>query len=178
MKILIVVDMQNDFIDGALGSLNATAIIPKVIQKIAEYDAIGQPVIFTVDTHFDNYMETLEGKNLPIPHCILGTEGWEIPKEILGNHTNIIQKHTFGSVNLPNYIRANIPNFETLESIELIGVCTDICVVSNALILRAHYPDIPITVDAACCAGTEEAAHRAALDTMRSCQITILNYKG
>lgn len=168
-KVLIVVDMQNDFINGSLGSDSAQAIVPNVIDKIQNFDG---DILFTKDTHFSNYLNTLEGKNLPIPHCIEGTYGWELNEDLPTENKIVIQKYTFGDVvNLPHYLRG----YTDLESIELVGLCTDICVVSNALILRANFPDTPITVDANCCAGTTLENHKAALQTMKSCQITVIN---
>ncbi len=168
-KLLIIVDMQNDFIDGALGTAEAVAIVEKTAQKIAEFDG---EIIATLDTHFDNYAETAEGKNLPVPHCIKGTKGWEINSEIKTalekKGYTAIEKITFGSVDLPDMIKGKY------DSIEMAGLCTDICVVSNALLLKANFPEMPITVDSSCCAGVTVEKHKAALETMRSCQINII----
>ena len=173
-KVLIVVDMQNDFIDGALGTKEAVAIVPKVISKIESYD--GEMVIATRDTHTENYMETSEGKHLPVPHCILNTKGWEIREDIAAAlekaGAEILNKPTFGSVDLAAKI-LKLAEKEELE-IELVGLCTDICVVSNALIIKATFPDIPVSVDSACCAGVTPESHSAALTTMQMCQITVL----
>ena len=175
MKTLIVIDMQKDFIDGALGTKEAVEIVPKVKQKIAEYVNRGDEIIFTRDTHSENYLNTHEGKNLPVPHCIKGTEGWEIPSGIDIPECRHIDKTTFG------YDCWEFEPFDgeykvgDIDEIEIIGLCTDICVVSNALILRATYPEFEITVDASCCAGTTPEMHEAALDVMRSCQINIIN---
>ena len=165
-KTLIVVDMQNDFISGSLGSKEAQAIVPNVQKKIAEYKARGDEVIFTRDTHFENYLETNEGKHLPVKHCIKGTQGWQIADE-LGNCVgcDVIDKVTFG------YDKWNRHYF---EAIELVGLCTDICVVSNALILKALFPEIEISVDASCCAGVTPESHKAALTTMKMCQINVI----
>lgn len=171
-RFLIVVDMQKDFVDGALGSPEAAAVVPAVVRKIAGFDG---DIFVTYDTHFDNYMETSEGKKLPVPHCIKGTDGWAldagVAAALAGRTFTRVEKRTFGSVALPALLRqaAGKQDF----SIELIGVCTDICVVSNALILKANFPEAQITVDAACCAGVTPALHEAALETMRSCQIDV-----
>ena len=171
-KILIAVDMQNDFIDGALGSGEAIAIVDNAIKKIEDFDG---DIIVTYDTHPKNYMELQEGKNLPIPHCIKGTEGWELNSEISGALSKKsfkgIEKPTFGSLYLCEYIREN---YDPLDiEIELIGLCTDICVVSNALLLKACFTETKISVDADCCAGVTPESHEAALTTMRMCQINV-----
>jgi nicotinamidase-related amidase len=173
MKILIVIDMQNDFIDMALGTKEAAAIVNQVKEKIRSYPA--ENVIATMDTHGTNYMETQEGKNLPVEHCIKGTEGWEIRPDIqeLLKGAKIFEKPTFGSIALAEYIR-DLSEKEELE-LEMVGLCTDICVVSNALLLKAAMPEIRISVDAACCAGVTPEKHLAALETMRSCQIYVTN---
>jgi nicotinamidase-related amidase len=167
MKVLIVVDMQNDFIDGSLGSNEAQNIVPNVINKIKEYE--NELIYFTKDTHFDDYLDTSEGKKLPVKHCIKGTNGWDIPNEILNNHNNVIEKYTFGSVELFEKLK----EIENIESIELIGLCTDICVVSNALLAKAYFPNLQITVDSTCCAGVTTQSHQKALDTMKMCQIDV-----
>lgn len=164
-KTLIVVDMQNDFIDGALGTKEAVAIIPAVKEKIAEYQKQGAEIIFTRDTHFDNYLETNEGKNLPVAHCIKGTKGWEINEQVDLPGSFYIDKLSFGYTGWAG---------RDFECVELVGLCTDICVVSNALILKALYPSIEITVDAACCAGVTPETHKAALETMKMCQIKVI----
>lgn len=175
-KVLVVVDMQEDFIYGSLGSESARAIVPNVIKKIEEYDALNYPVLFTRDSHYaEDYLTTLEGTLLPVPHCILGTSGWEIPSDILGNHEDICNKFTFGLIDLAREIERLIPEGETLEEVEFVGLCTNICVVSNCILLRAFFPNLPITVDASCCAGTSPTAHEAALITMESCQIKVIN---
>jgi nicotinamidase-related amidase len=168
MKILVVVDMQKDFIDDALGTAEAVAIVPNVIEKIKEYENSDSLVIYTKDTHLENYMDTREGKHLPVPHCIKGTEGHEIPDEILRGHDLIIEKPTFGSVELVDYL-AKIE----FDEIELIGLCTDICVVSNALLIKARFPEREVSVDSSCCAGVTPATHEAALTTMKMCQINV-----
>ncbi len=164
-KTLIVVDMQNDFIDMALGTKEAVSIVPKVKKKIQQYIQNGDEVIFTRDTHFENYLETPEGKKLPVPHCIKGTKGWEIADGLYADGCKIIDKPNFG---WPNWKE------EQLESVELIGLCTDICVVSNALIIKAIFPDAQVTVDRTCCAGVTPASHDAALVTMQMCQIDVV----
>lgn len=164
-KTLIVVDMQNDFIDMALGTKEAVAIVPNVKKKIQQYKENGDEIIFTRDTHFENYMETPEGKKLPVPHCIKGTKGWEIADGLYVEGCKIIDKPNFG---WPNWKE------ETLEDVELIGLCTDICVVSNALIIKATFPDANVKVDKTCCAGVTQESHEAALMTMQMCQIDIV----
>ena len=164
-KTLIVVDMQNDFIDGALGTKEAQAIVPNVKKKIAEYKARGDRVIFTRDTHLSNYLETNEGKHLPVPHCIRDTHGWQITDELDSVGCRRVDKYTFG------YTGWACMDF---EQVELVGLCTDICVVSNALILKALFPHIEITVDASCCAGVTPESHKAALTTMKMCQINVI----
>ena len=172
-KFLVVVDMQKDFVDGALGTAEAVAIVPKVAEKIRTFDG---EVFATFDTHYDNYMQTAEGKHLPVPHCIKGTEGWQLDKNVAraleDRAYTAVEKNTFGSVDLPNLIEAAAQGDEF--TLELIGLCTDICVVSNALLLKARFPEVPIAVDAACCAGVTPEAHEAALATMKSCQIEII----
>ena len=168
MKILVVVDMQKDFIDGALGTAEAVAIVPKVIEKIKEYENSDSLVLYTKDTHFENYMQTREGRHLPVPHCIKGTEGHGIPDAILRGHDLIIEKPTFGSTELVEYLEKI-----DFDEIELIGLCTDICVVSNALLIKARFPELEVSVDSSCCAGVTPATHEAALTTMKMCQINV-----
>lgn len=163
-KTLIVVDMQNDFIDMALGTKEAVAIVPAVKEKIEEYKKAGNEIIFTRDTHGENYLDTPEGKKLPVPHCIKGTKGWEIADGLYVEGTKIIDKPNFGW---------SYWNKEVLEDVEIIGLCTDICVVSNALIIKAAFPDAKISVDKNCCAGVTPESHNAALTTMAMCQIDI-----
>jgi nicotinamidase-related amidase len=172
-KILIVIDMQNDFIDAALGTKEAVAIVDSVKEKIRSYPA--EDVIATMDTHGENYMETQEGKYLPVPHCIKGSDGWQIRPDIaeLLTGAKIYEKPTFGSTALAADLKA-IADEEEIE-LELVGLCTDICVVSNALLLKAVMPEVKISVDAGCCAGVTPEKHLAALETMRSCQIQIVN---
>ena len=173
MKYLIVVDMQNDFIDGALGTDEAQAILPAVEKKIREFDGT---VIYTRDTHTLDYMNTQEGANLPVIHCVKGEEGWKLA-EVLDDMrkdmgSTVFDKPTFGSVDLGKYMLDLYEKGE-VESIELIGVCTDICVISNALLLKAFMPEVPISVDQSCCAGTTVQNHENALAAMKMCQIAV-----
>lgn len=173
MKLLLVVDMQNDFIDGALGTAEAQAIVPKVVEKIKSFDG---DVVFTRDTHFENYMDTQEGRKLPVPHCIKGTAGYQLQEEVQKacDEKNAvgIDKLTFGSEELPAYLKKTYP--DGLEGIELIGLCTDICVISNALLLKAFFTELPVSVDASCCAGVTPESHRNALSAMKMCQVEIV----
>lgn len=164
-KTLIVIDMQNDFIDMALGTPEAVAIVPKVRAKIREYVKNGDEILYTRDTHGENYLDTPEGKKLPVPHCIKGTKGWQIAQGLYVQGSKIIDKPNFG---WPNWKE------EQLESVELVGLCTDICVVSNALIIKAAFPEALVKVDSACCAGVTPESHDAALTTMRMCQIDVV----
>lgn len=167
MKLLVVVDMQNDFIDGALGTKEAVAIVGNVKKKIEEYKANSDRIIFTRDTHEENYLETSEGKNLPVVHCIKGTNGWQISEEIDDLSYPHIDKPNFGWTGWKDIDMTDV------SEIELVGLCTDICVVSNALILKATYPEIPLNVDAACCAGVTPQTHKAAIETMKMCQVIV-----
>lgn len=164
-KTLIVIDMQQDFVTGSLGSPEAQAIVENVKAKIHDYHDRGYEIIFTRDTHEENYLDTKEGKNLPVKHCIYGTEGWKIVEGLEVPGCSYINKDTFGWIYWNN---------RNLQEVELVGVCTDICVVSNTLILKAQFPEINITVDASCCAGVTPEKHRAALDVMKSCQINVV----
>lgn len=170
-NILIVVDMQNDFIDGALGTKEAVAIVPKVEEKIRNFDG---EVFFTRDTHETYYLETQEGKNLPVKHCIRDTEGWQIRKELdVLRKTAPVDKETFGSTDLAGELNM-IDEDEGIGSITLVGLCTDICVISNALLIKASLPEVPICVDATCCAGVTPESHENALKAMEACQIKII----
>ncbi len=176
--ILIVVDMQTDFVDGALGTPEAVAILSAVADKIKAYAADPSGVILvTYDTHTEDYMRTAEGKKLPVPHCIKGTAGWELHPSVAtaleGVAYTKVEKPTFGSVELPALVLEAAAGQDF--TLELIGLCTDICVVSNTLLLKATYPEVSISVDAACCAGVTPATHNAALTTMEMCQIDIRN---
>lgn len=172
-KVLIVVDMQKDFVDGALGSAEAVAIVDAVVQKIQGHEG---DIIVTYDTHFENYMDTQEGKRLPVPHCIKGTDGWcldaKVQTALEGKAYHAIEKLTFGSTELPEYIKAAYDPNEI--EIELIGLCTDICVVSNALLMKANFLETKVSVDASCCAGVTVDSHKAALATMKMCQVEVI----
>jgi nicotinamidase-related amidase len=185
MKLLIIIDMQNDFIDGVLGTKEAQAIVPNIINKIKEYEGTNTNIIINKDTNKENYLDTQEGKNLPIPHCIYMTDGWCINKEI-SSYARIaeiytyedaiikdsrILKSTFGSLSLMSLIKESK---ESIEEIIFVGVCTDICVISNAIIAKMAAPDILITVDSKCCAGTTPENHENALKAMKMCQINII----
>lgn len=172
MKILVVVDMQNDFIDGALGTVEAISIVPNVIEKIKNFDG---KIFATRDTHLTNYLESAEGRKLPVTHCVKGTEGWELHPEI-GKLIDEppIDKPTFGSTKLGDLLRSLHKDYP-IESITLIGLCTDICIISNAMLLKAFLPEVAIIVDASCCAGVTPKSHRQALDAMKACQIDIIN---
>lgn len=173
-NILVVVDMQNDFVDGALGSEAAKAIVPRVVEKIKGFDGT---VLFTRDTHEADYLETQEGKNLPVPHCIRGTQGWEIcPAVEALRRTAPLDKVTFGSRQLGEMLCC-MDLQDRVERVTLVGLCTDICVISNAMLAKAFLPEAQICVDAACCAGVTPESHETALNAMRSCQIQIENDK-
>ena len=171
-KLLVVVDMQNDFIDGSLGTKEAQAIVPNVVKKIKQWDG---DIIATRDTHFENYLETSEGKKLPVKHCIYETVGHQINSKVFDallcthKYFDMVDKLTFGSTALPELIRG-----KNYDYIEVVGLCTDICVVSNVLLLKANYPETEIVVDENCCAGVTPETHQAALMTMRMCQINIV----
>ena len=170
-NILLVIDMQNDFIDGALGTKEAVAIVPAVKTKIENFDG---KVLFTRDTHETCYMETQEGKNLPVPHCIRGTDGWQIRPELDAlRTTEAIDKPTFGSKELGT-ILTEMNEKDEIGSITLIGLCTDICVISNAMLVKAFLPEVPIIVDSACCAGVTPESHENALKAMQVCQIKVV----
>lgn len=169
-KLLVVVDMQNDFVDGSLGSEDAQAIVGKVCEKIDNWDG---RVCFTFDTHYEDYLESLEGKHIPVEHCINETDGWNLNGEIakrLNENSFKVYKDSFGSLDLIYLVREL-----EIDNIQLVGLCTDICVISNALLLRAAVPDTDIAVDASCCAGTSKENHRAALTVMKQCCIDIIN---
>ncbi|MCI8648924.1 MAG: cysteine hydrolase [Anaerotruncus sp.] len=172
-RYLIVVDMQNDFITGSLGSAAAQTIVLQVAEKIRHFKG---EVLFTRDTHRQNYLQTQEGRNLPIEHCIKDSEGWQICKELAQvcdvETARVFDKGCFGSVELAQTL-AEEHQKQPLESVELIGLCTDICVISNAMLLKAFLPEVPISVDASCCAGVTLQSHQTALDAMRACQIEI-----
>lgn len=170
-KYLIVVDMQTDFVDGALGTKEAQAIVPHVVEKVRNYPGT---VIFTQDTHFEDYMDTQEGHNLPVPHCIKGTAGWQIIPELqeFVKDARVFEKNTFAApLAMSQWLMEDAGDDD--YTIELIGLCTDICVVSNALTIKGIMPEVPMSVDASCCAGVTPEKHEAALETMRSCQINV-----
>ncbi len=173
-KILLVIDMQNDFIDAALGTKEAVAIVENVKSKIKTYEKSN--IFATRDTHEENYLETQEGKYLPVRHCIRGSEGWKIRKDIqeLLNESNIYDKPTFGSVKLAQKVKELYENEKGELEVEICGLCTDICVISNALLLKANAPEMKISLDPKCCAGVTPEKHNAAIEAMRSCQIQIL----
>ena len=175
VRYLVVVDMQKDFIDGSLGTEEAQGIVEKVKEKILSYPK--DMVYATLDTHGEDYLSTQEGKMLPVPHCIKGTEGWglhpALKELILPDH--FFEKGSFGSLSLAEFMRELFRQQDSMEgaSIELVGLCTDICVVSNALLLKAFLPEVPVSVDSSCCAGVTKEKHLAALETLRSCQIEV-----
>lgn len=173
-KILIVVDMQNDFIDGSLGTAEAEAIVDNVVKKIGEYPK--DCVYATRDTHQDDYLQTQEGENLPVVHCIEGTHGWQINEKVAAalDGAVTVNKPTFGSLELADMIAMEFAGLPAEEcEVELVGLCTDICVVSNAMLLKARLPEVKISVDAACCAGVTPQSHTAALQTMQMCQVSV-----
>ena len=170
--VLVVVDMQNDFIDGALGTKEAVAIVDNVRKKIEGFEGT---VLFTRDTHYEDYMDTQEGSNLPVPHCIKGTKGWEIREELEAlRTTEAIDKITFGSSKLPEVLH-KMHEENPIESITFVGLCTDICVISNVMVTKAFLPEVPIIVDAACCAGVTPESHKNALGAMKVCQVKVEN---
>ncbi|MCQ4638103.1 cysteine hydrolase [Anaerovorax odorimutans] len=174
-KLLIIVDMQNDFIDGALGTQEAQEIVARVNEKIQEYDQRGDLVIFTADTHSKEYLETQEGRNLPVPHCMKGSQGWEISSALFRpQDAPVIEKDTFGSKELGIMLMEMERAGEVPAEIELVGLCTDICVISNAMIVKAFLPEVPVTVDASCCAGVTPESHENALKAMEVCQIHVI----
>ena len=181
MKYLIIVDMQNDFVDGALGTADAQAIVPAVCDRIQKFDG---EIIITQDTHGGDYLDTQEGKNLSVPHCIRGTHGWELNEMVHDavktndiRTVRYITKDTFGSAELA-WSLCDQGMSTDIEEIILVGLCTDICVVSNALLLKAFMPEVKITVDASCCAGVTPESHAAALKTMQMCQVNVENWEG
>ncbi len=180
MKILVVVDMQKDFVDGALGSEKAIQIVPNVVNKIQNFKGI---VAVTKDTHKADYLNTQEGKKLPVVHCVENTEGWQLNTHVakavqkhidIGEEVKIFEKATFGSLDLGKWI-CEVNEKTPVKEVELIGLCTDICVISNALLIKAFLPEVQITVDAACCAGVTPESHHNALSAMKMCQINIVN---
>lgn len=181
MKILVVVDMQNDFIDGALGTPEAQAIVPKVAEKIRAAHENGDKVIFTRDTHFekDDYLKTMEGQKLPVSHCVKDTYGWQITDVIPYNGEMVIDKLTFGSFILAEelydlYYFGKEEEGTEVDEIEFVGLCTDICVISNVMMTKGYLPNMKITVDASCCAGVTVESHKNALEAMKMCHIDII----
>ena len=167
-QILVVVDMQNDFIDGALGTKEAAAIVDKVREKMKTFDG---EIVFTRDTHTENYLDTQEGKRLPVKHCIRGSKGWEITEKLnVPSEAKVFDKPAFGSVELASYLKAK----EGLKRVELVGLCTDICVISNAMLVKAFLPEAEVYVDASCCAGVTPKSHENALEAMKMCQIIVV----
>ena len=170
MDVLVVVDMQKDFISDALGTKEAAAIVPHVAEKIAQAKKAGKTIVFTRDTHHENYLQTQEGRNLPVPHCIEQTDGWQIDPALDTSGCRIFDKPSFGSEALVQYLK----NLEQLRSVEFVGLCTDICVITNVLSTKCALPELPISVDSACCAGVTPQSHENALAAMRMCQIQII----
>ncbi|MBE6633936.1 MAG: cysteine hydrolase [Ruminococcaceae bacterium] len=170
-KLLIVVDMQNDFISGALGTAEAVAILPAVTELTERFDG---RVLFTRDTHQENYSETQEGRNLPVKHCVEGTWGWQIADPLLPYVQRVIDKPTFGSKELGQYL-AELNREDPISEILFVGLCTDICVISNAMIAKAFLPEVPVSVISSCCAGVTPQSHANALEAMKMCQIRVLS---
>lgn len=169
-KALVVIDYQNDFVTGALGTKQAQAVKPAVLAKIEQYRQAGYPVIYTRDTHGPDYLATQEGKNLPVEHCIKGTQGWQIVPDVYVHGSAIVDKPTFGSVELAAMLAQ-----AQYDAVEFVGVCTGICVISNALLLKAHDLDVKVIVDAACCACVTPESHANALAAMQLCQVQVIN---
>ncbi len=176
MKVLLVIDMQHDFVDGTLGSQEALTIVNPLKERILKAKAENNLVIYTKDTHYDNYLDSQEGLKLPVKHCIKGTFGWEILPNLLIKNAVIFEKESFGSLELANYL-SKLNEKEKIEEIVLTGLCTDICVISNAMILKAALQETPIKVDASLCAGVTPQSHIQALGAMQMCQIEIINNK-
>ena len=170
MKVLAIIDMQKDFIDGALGTKEAIAIVPKVAARLAQARVDGETVVFTRDTHHADYLLTQEGQKLPVPHCLEGTDGWQIDAALAVEDAPIFDKPGFGSPALIEYLRS----LPALEGVEFIGLCTDICVITNAMMTKGALPEVPLFVRADCCAGVTPQSHETALQAMRMCQISII----
>lgn len=170
MKVLAIIDMQKDFIDGALGTKEAIAIVPKVAARLAQARADGETVVFTRDTHHADYLLTQEGRKLPVPHCLEGTDGWQIDAALAVEDAPVFDKPGFGSPALIEYLRS----LPALEGVEFIGLCTDICVITNAMMTKVALPEVPLSVRADCCAGVTPQSHETALQAMRMCQISIV----
>ena len=170
MKVLAIIDMQKDFIDGALGTKEAVAIVQKVAARLAQAWADGETVVFTRDTHHADYLSTQEGQKLPVPHCLEGTDGWQIDAALAVEDAPVFDKPGFGSPALIEYLRS----LPALEGVEFIGLCTDICVITNAMMTKGALPEVPLSVRADCCAGVTPQSHETALQAMRMCQISIV----
>ena len=170
MKVLAIIDMQKDFIDGALGTKEAIAIVPKVAARLAQARSDGETVVFTRDTHHADYLSTQEGRKLPVPHCLEGTDGWQIDAALAVEDAPVFDKPGFGSPALIEYLRS----LPALEGVEFIGLCTDICVITNAMMTKGALPEVPLSVRADCCAGVTAQSHETALQAMRMCQISIV----
>lgn len=170
MKCLVVIDVQNDFVTGSLGTAEAVEMLPRLLEKMGSFEGA---ILMTQDTHGADYLSTQEGKMLPVEHCIEGTEGWKFPEKVEAlresRGARVYEKPTFGSTRLVSELKRLYDSGE-LESVELVGLCTDICVISNALMIKAAMPELPVYVDPACCAGVTPEKHEAALEVMRSCQ--------
>lgn len=175
MKLLVVVDMQNDFIDGALGTPEAQAIVPAVAEKVRKHADGGEPILYTKDTHYDWYLQSQEGRKLPVPHCICGTKGHQLHPDIHVSGSYYADKLTFGLANIGEVVEHIAHDRDgVIDEIELVGLCTDICVISNAMLLKAYFPEMPIAVDSKCCAGVTPESHTRALEAMKMCQIDII----
>ena len=170
MKVLAIIDMQKYFIDGALGTKEAIAIVPEVAARLAQARADGETVVFTRDTHHADYLLTQEGRKLPVPHCLEGTDGWQIDAALAVEDAPVFDKPGFGSPALIEYLRS----LPALEGVEFIGLCTDICVITNAMMTKGALPEVPLSVRADCCAGVTPQSHETALQAMRMCQISIV----
>ncbi len=168
-RLLVVVDMQKDFIDGSLGTAEARAIVEAVKEKILAYERAGDEVIFTMDTHFDDYLQTQEGRKLPVKHCVKGSDGWKLHEELDGFQGKRFEKNTFGSPECGQYVARG-----GYSAVELVGLCTDICVISNAMVIKAMSPEVPVAVDSRCCAGVTPESHKNALEAMKMCQIEVV----
>ena len=175
MKLLVVVDMQNDFIDGALGTPEAQAIVPAVAAKVRKHAEGGEPILYTKDTHYDWYLKSQEGRKLPVPHCIYGTKGHQLHPDVHISGSYYADKLTFGLADIGDIVERIARDRDiVIDEIELVGLCTDICVISNAMLLKAYFPEMPIIVDSSCCAGVTPESHIRALEAMKMCQIEII----
>jgi nicotinamidase-related amidase len=175
MKLLVVVDMQNDFIDGVLGTPEAQAIVPTVAEKVRKHAEGGEPILYTKDTHYDWYLQSQEGRKLPVPHCIYGTKGHQLHPDIHISGSYYADKLTFGLADIGEVVEHIARDRDVvIDEIELVGLCTDICVISNAMLLKAYFPEMSIRVDSSCCAGVTPESHKNALNAMKMCQIEII----